>query len=117
MLALAAAYAVQSIAMRAIGMIPIEAQAKVRAMTLSKRGKVCVYNMHPNLCLDWQVYKQTGNTMFVDGAERHLDASLEAFVNEGRLAIEFGGFDVKMGKMVRHFTILGARDDSCWSRG
>jgi unsaturated chondroitin disaccharide hydrolase len=50
-------------------------------------------------------------------AKRRLDASLEAFVNEGGSAIEFGDFDVEVGKMVWHFTILGAHDDSCWSRG
>jgi unsaturated chondroitin disaccharide hydrolase len=42
---------------------------------------------------------------------------LEAFVSENGSTIEFGDFDVETGKMVRHFTVLGAHDDSCGSRG
>ena len=53
----------------------------------------------------------------MDGARRHLDASLEAFVNGDESTNEFGDFDVETGKMVRHFAILGSDDDSCWQRG
>lgn len=73
--------------------------------------------MHPNPCLDWWAWKQTGDRTFVDGARRHLDASLEAFVNGDESTNEFGDFDVETGKMVRHFAILGSDDDSCWQRG
>jgi hypothetical protein len=46
-----------------------------------------------------------------------LDALLDAFVNEDGSTIEFGDFDVEMGKMVGQSTILGAHGDSCWSWG
>jgi hypothetical protein len=62
-------------------------------------------------------YKQTGGTKILDGARRHLDASLDVFVNEDDSTIEFGDFDVEMGKMVRQSTILGAHGDSGWSWG
>jgi unsaturated chondroitin disaccharide hydrolase len=52
-LALTAAYAVRLMAMGATGMMPIGTQVQVRSMTLSKKDKICVHNMHPNLCLDW----------------------------------------------------------------
>ena len=116
-LALAAAYAVRSMAMERTGMMPIGTQVQVRSTTLSGRDLACIDNVHPNLILDWWAYKQTGDKPFAEGAKRMLDASVDAFINEDGSTLEFAKFDPVTGKKLRHFTILGKDDDSCWSRG
>ncbi|MDM0012012.1 hypothetical protein QTH87_06105 [Variovorax sp. J22P168] len=116
-LALAGAWAVRSMAIPSNGAMPIGTQVQVRSTQLSGRHKVCVDNVHPNLILDWWALKETGDQAFADGARRHLDLTLRDFVLDDGSTIEFIDYDVASGKPLRHFTLLGAHDDSCWSRG
>ncbi len=116
-LALAAAYAMRSMAMPGRGVMPIGTQVQVRSTTLSGRDKACVDNVHPNLMLDWWAFGQTGDRVFVDGACRHLDATIEDFICADGSTLEFADYDPATGRMLRHYTLLGAHDNSCWSRG
>jgi len=116
-LALAAAYAVRSMAIPVSGIMPVGTQVQVRSTTLSGRDKACIDNVHPNLILDWWAYAQTGDKTFADGARRHLDASIDDFILADGSTLEFADYDPNTGKKLRHFTLLGAHDDSCWSRG
>ena len=116
-LALAAAWAVRSMAIPSNGAMPIGTQVQVRSTTISGRDKVCVDNVHPNLILDWWAFKETGDEAFVAGARRHLDLTERDFVLDDGSTIEFADYDVATGARLRHYTLLGAHDDSCWSRG
>ena len=116
-LALAAAWAVRAMAMPANGAMPIGTQVQVRSTQLSGRDKVCVDNVHPNLILDWWAFKQTGDEAFVEGARRHLDLTYRDFVLDDGSTIEFIDYDAQTGQKLRHYTLLGAHDESCWSRG
>ena len=116
-LALAGAWAVRSMAIPSNGGMPIGTQVQVRSTTLSGRDKVCVDNVHPNLILDWWAYKETGDPAFVEGARRHLDLTWRDFVLEDGSTLEFIDYDTATGLPLRHYTLLGAHDDSCWSRG
>lgn len=116
-LALAAAWSVRSMAMQANGAMPIGTQVQVRSTQLSGRDKVCVDNVHPNLILDWWAYKETGDKAFVEGARRHLDLTYRDFVLDDGSTIEFIDYDARTGDKLRHYTLLGAHDESCWSRG
>ncbi len=117
-LALAAAYAVRSMAIESNGLMPIGTQVQVRSTTLSGRHIVAIDNVHPNIMLDWWAYKQTGDQVFLEGARAHLDGTLaHNFVREDGSTIEFMDFNITTGKSLRHYTLLGADDNSCWSRG
>lgn len=116
-LALAAAWAVRSMAMPSNGGMPIGTQVQVRSTTLSGRDKVCVDNVHPNLILDWWAYRQTGDEAFANGARRHLDLTYRDFVLADGSTIEFIDYDASTGGKLRHYTLLGAHDESCWARG
>lgn len=117
-LALAAAYAVRSMAMKNSGAMPIGTQVQVRSTKLFGRDKVCVDNVHPNLILDWWAYKETGDPVFIAGARRHLDHTIEQFICDDYSTVEFRNYDAETGQPIgSHYTLLGANDDSCWSRG
>jgi len=116
-LALAAAWAVRSMAMPSNGAMPIGTQVQVRSTQLSGRDKVCVDNVHPNLILDWWAFKETGDDAFAKGARRHLDLTYRDFVLDDGSTIEFIDYDTQTGNKLRHYTLLGAHDESCWSRG
>ncbi|MFZ9406434.1 MAG: hypothetical protein ACO26U_04985 [Burkholderiaceae bacterium] len=116
-LALAGAWAVRSMAIPVNGAMPIRTQVQVRSTTLSGRDKVCVDNVHPNLILDWWALKETGDATFEQGARRHLDLTERDFVLQDGSTIEFADYDLDTGRQLRHYTLLGAHDDSCWSRG
>ncbi len=116
-LALAGAYAVRSMAVESNGAMPIGTEVQVRSTQISGRDKVCVDNVHPNLRLDWWGYKETGDETFIEGARRMLDLTIRDFILEDGSTIEFIDYDVETGEKLKHFTILGAHDDSCWSRG
>ena len=116
-LALAGAWAVRSMAIPVNGAMPIGTQVQVRSTTLSGRDKVCVDNVHPNLILDWWALTETGDTTFEQGARRHLDLTERDFVLDDGSTIEFADYDLVSGRQIRHYTLLGAHDDSCWSRG
>ncbi|HWK63228.1 MAG TPA: hypothetical protein VNT00_17550 [Eoetvoesiella sp.] len=116
-LALAGAYSVRSMAMASNGAMPIGTQVQVRSTTISGRDKVCIDNVHPNLILDWWAYKETGDSTFIEGARKHLDLSIRDFVLDDGSTLEFIDYDARTGKKLRHYTLLGAHDDSCWSRG
>ncbi len=117
-LALAAAYAVRSMAMAGSGAMPIGRQVQVRSTTLSGRDKVCIDNVHPNLILDWWGFKQTGDQEFITGARRHLDHTIEHYICDDYSTVEFRNYDLATGQPVgRPYTLLGANDESCWSRG
>lgn len=116
-LALAGAYAVRSMAIHSNGGMPIGTKVQVRSTTISGRDKVCIDNVHPNLILDWWAYKETGDRVFADGARRHLDLTIRDFILDDGSTLEFIDYDVESGEKLRHYTLLGANDDSCWSRG
>ncbi len=116
-LALAGAWAVRSMAMPSNGAMPIGMQVQVRSTTLAGRDKVCVDNVHPNIILDWWAHKETGDPSFVEGARRHLDLTARDFVLDDGSTLEFIDYDSASGRKIRHYTLLGAHDDSCWSRG
>lgn len=118
-LALAAAWAVRSMAMPINGAMPIGTQVQVRSIRPPGLGrqKVCVDNVHPNLILDWWAFKETGDTAFAAGARRHLDLTARDFIRPDGSTIEFIDYDPESGHAVRHYTLLGTSDESCWSRG
>jgi len=116
-LALAAAWAVRSMAIPVNGAMPIGTQVQVRSTRLFGRHIVCVDNVHPNLILDWWAYRQTGDETFIRGARRHLDLTIRDFIREDGSTLEFIDYDLETGAILRHYTLLGAHDDSCWSRG
>jgi len=116
-LALAGAWAVRSMAIASNGAMPIGTQVQVRSTKIFGREKVCVDNVHPNLILDWWAHKETGDPEFIQGARRHLDLTERDFVRDDGSTIEFIDYDTATGRPVRHYTLLGAHDDSCWSRG
>lgn len=116
-LALAAAYAVRSMAMPVHGAMPIGTQVQVKSTTLASRAIVAVDNVHPNLILDWWALQETGDETFSQGARRHLDLTLRDFVRPDGSTVEFIEYDPATGKPLREFTLLGAHDRSCWSRG
>ena len=116
-LALASAWAVRSMAMEVNGAMPIGTQVQVRSTVIAGRDKVCVDNVHPNLILDWWAYGQTGDEVFAAGARRHLDLTYRDFVLDDGSTLEFIDYDPRTGEKLRHYTLLGAHDDSCWARG
>jgi unsaturated chondroitin disaccharide hydrolase len=117
-LALAAAYAVRSMAIAPNGAMPIGTQVQVRSTSIFGRDKVCVDNVHPNLILDWWAAKETRDATFFEGARRHLDLTARDFILPDFSTVEFIDYDVGTGDIARHhYTLLGAHDSSCWSRG
>jgi unsaturated chondroitin disaccharide hydrolase len=117
-LALAAAYALRSMAMKGSGAMPIGTQVQVRSTRIFGRDKACVDNVHPNLILDWWASEQTGDPEFVAGARRHLDHTIEYYVCDDYSTVEFRDYQTETGQPVGSpYTLLGANDDSCWSRG
>jgi len=107
--------------MRAMAMpnggMPIGNEVQVLTTTLSGPNVVAVDNVHPNLLLDWWAARETADDRFVVGAVRHLDLTARDFVRADGSTVEFIGYDPAAGMQRRHFTLLGAHDDSCWSRG
>jgi unsaturated chondroitin disaccharide hydrolase len=116
-LALAAAYALRSMAIPANGAMPIGTQVQVKSTDLASRTVVAVDNVHPNLLLDWWAWKETGDETFVDGARAHLDTTIADFIRADGSTVEFIDYHPKTGEVLREFTLLGAHDRSCWSRG
>jgi unsaturated chondroitin disaccharide hydrolase len=116
-LALAAAYAVRSMAIPANGAMPIGTQVQVESTTLAGRTIVAVDNVHPALILDWWALKETGDETFADGARAHLDATIADFIRPDGSTVEFIDYHPRTGEVLREFTLLGAHDRSCWSRG
>jgi len=116
-LALAAAYAMRSMAMSSNGAMPIGTQVQVKSTTLASRSIVAVDNVHPNLCLDWWAFRQTGDEAFHSGARAHLETTYRDFVRPDGSTVEFIEYDPASGLPQREFTLLGAHDQSCWSRG
>lgn len=116
-LALAAAYAVRSMAIPANGAMPIGTQVQVKSTDLASRTIVAVDNVHPCLILDWWAYEETGDETFVDGARAHLDTTIADFIRPDGSTVEFIDYHPNTGEVLREFTLLGAHDNSCWSRG
>jgi unsaturated chondroitin disaccharide hydrolase len=116
-LALAAAYAMRSMAIPSNGAMPIGFQVQVKSTTLASRSIVACDNVHPNLCLDWWAWQETGDEAFVRGARRHLDLTIADFIRKDGSTVEFIEYDRISGRAKREFTLLGANDKSCWSRG
>lgn len=116
-LALAAAYAVRSMAMRINGAMPIGTQVQVKSTTLASRSIVAIDNVHPNLQLDWWALKETGDDTFAHGARQHLETTRKDFIRPDGSTVEFIEYDPDTGRPLREFTLLGAHDQSCWSRG
>ena len=116
-LALAAAYAMRSMAMPVHGAMPIGTQVQVKSTTLASRAIVAVDNVHPNLILDWWALQETGDDTFRDGAVRHLEVTARDFIRADGSTVEFIEYDPDSGQVLREFTLLGHNDRSCWSRG
>jgi unsaturated chondroitin disaccharide hydrolase len=116
-LALAAAYAMRSMAMPVNGAMPIGFDVQVKSTTLASRNIVAIDNVHPNLRLDWWALKQTGDNVFKTGAKRHLDLTIKDFIRSDGSTVEFIDYDPQDGNIRSEFTLLGAHDESCWSRG
>ena len=116
-LALDVAEKMRQMAIRVNGGMAIGTQVQVLSTTLASNSIVAVDNVHPNLMLDWYAGRITGNPKFHDGARRHLDLTIRDYVREDGSTVEFIEYDYETGEQVRHFTLLGAHDDSCWSRG
>ena len=116
-LALAAAYAMRSMAMPVNGAMPIGFQVQVKSTTLASRNIVAIDNVHPNLRLDWWALKETGDPIFETGAKRHLDLTIRDFIRDDGSTVEFIDYDPDTGDIRKEFTLLGAYDESCWSRG
>jgi len=116
-LALAAAYAVRSMAIPQNGAMPIGHEVQVKSTTLASRRIVAVDNVHPNLRLDFWAAVETGDPVFREGAMRHLDVTARDFIRPDGSTIEFIEYHQSDDRILRHFTLLGASDDSCWSRG
>ena len=116
-LALAAAWAVRAMAIPFNGAMPIGHEVQVKSTTLASRRIVAVDNVHPNLRLDWWAWKQTGDETFLRGAMRHLDVTIRDFLRPDGSTVEFIEYAQGEDRILRRFTLLGASDDSCWSRG
>lgn len=99
------------------GGMAIGRQVQVLTTTLASNSIVAVDNVHPNLMLDWYAARVTGKTTYHMGARRHLDLTIQDFVRDDGSTIEFINYDYDSGAIQRHFTLLGAHDNSCWSRG
>lgn len=116
-LALAAAYAVRSMAIPQNGAMPIGHEVQVRSTTLASRRIVAVDNVHPNLRLDFWAWPETGDTTFKDGAMAMLDVTIRDFVRDDGSTVEFIEYHETGDRVLREFTLLGVNDNSCWSRG
>ncbi len=116
-LALAAAYAMRAMAIPHNGAMPIGHQVQVKSTTLASRRIVAVDNVHPNLRLDYWAWRETGDAAFRDGAMRHLDITIRDFLRPDGSTVEFIEYARDRDRIERRFTLLGASDDSCWSRG
>lgn len=116
-LALAAAWSVRAMAIPANGAMPIGHQVQVKSTTLASRRIVAVDNVHPNLRLDYWGLAETGDQSFARGAKRHLDVTIRDFLRPDGSTIEFIEYAEHEDRILRHFTLLGHDDDSCWSRG
>lgn len=125
-LALAAAYAVRSMAMQVNGAMPVGTQCQVVGASefadesvangLS-RNTICCDNVHPCLILDWWAWKETGDKTFLVGAERHLKVAEDTFIRDDGSTLEVVKMDYGTGEIQKEFTLLGVSNDSCWSRG
>lgn len=116
-LALAAAYAMRAMAIPHNGAMPIGLEVQVKSTSLASRRIVAVDNVHPNIRLDFWAWRETGDTVFRDGAMRHLDVTLRDFIRPDGSTIEFIEYAQDQDAILRHFTLLGVDDESCWSRG
>ncbi len=116
-LALTVANRMRAMAIPANGGMAIGREVQVLTTTLSGPNVVAVDNVHPNLMLDWWGARATEDPRFHRGARRHLDLTLRDFIRPDGSTVEFIEYDWDSGDIQRHFTLLGAHDDSCWSRG
>ncbi len=116
-LALAAAYAMRAMAIPSNGAMPIGHEVQVKSTSLASRRIVAVDNVHPNIRLDYWAFKETGDEVFADGAKSHLDVTIRDFLRPDGSTIEFIEYAQDEDRILRHFTLLGVDDDSCWSRG
>ncbi len=116
-LGLAAAYAMRSMAMAVNGAMPIGTQVQVKSTTLASRNIVAVDNVHPNVQLDWWARRLIGDPVFETGVRQHLDTTTRDFIRKDGSTVEFIEYNPETGLPLREFTLLGAHDHSCWSRG
>lgn len=116
-LALAASRAMRGMAMRVNGAMPIGTEVRVTSTDLASRTIVAVDTVHPGLLLDWWALEETGDPTYRVGAERHLEATARDFIRADGSTVEFIEYEPEKATVLRRFTLLGAGDDSCWSRG
>jgi len=116
-LALAAAYCMRSMAIPHNGGMPIGHEVQVKSTQLASRRIVAVDNVHPNLRLDFWAAAETGDPVFRRGAMRHLDLTIRDFIRDDGSTVEFIEYHQTDDLVLREFTLLGAHDQSCWSRG
>lgn len=115
-LALAAVDAVSAIEMPVNGAMPIGMQLQVKSTTLASRSIVAVDNVHPNLRQDWWAWYETDDDTFLYGAIVNPDVTLQDFTRPDGSMVTFVEYDPDKGRVLREFTLLGAHDESCWSR-
>ena len=99
------------------GAMPIGHEVQVKSTTLASRRIVAVDNVHPNLRLDFWAGSETGDPVFAEGAKRMLDLTIRDFIRADGSTVEFLEYHETEDRILRHFTLLGVHDDSCWSRG
>lgn len=116
-LALDIAERMRGMAIPSNGGMAIGTQVQVLTTTLASKSIVAVDNVHPNLMLDWYAGNVTDNSKFHAGARRHLDLTIKDYLRDDGSTVEFIEYDYDTGRQIRHFTLLGAHDESCWSRG
>ncbi|QBY00460.1 hypothetical protein E2K80_06685 [Rhodophyticola sp. CCM32] len=116
-LALAAAYALRAMAIPQNGAMPIGHEVQVKSTTLASRRIVAVDNVHPNLRLDFWAARELGDPVFEAGARAMLDVTIRDFLRDDGSTVEFIEYHQTDDRILRHFTLLGIHDDSCWSRG
>ncbi|WP_040922176.1 glycoside hydrolase family 88 protein [Saccharomonospora xinjiangensis] len=116
-LALAAAYAMRSMAMPVNGAMPIGTQVQVRNVTIASRSIVAVDNLHPNCRLDWWAWRETGDEIFRVGPRRMAEVLEKYYLREDGSTKDFIEFDPVTGAVLREFTLFGTVENSCWSRG
>lgn len=116
-LALEVADRIRAMAMPVNGAMPIGTQVRVKSTDLASRNIVAVDNVHPTLLLDWYAYAVTGDGTYADGARAHLEVTRRDFIRADCSTVEFIEYEPDTGQVRREFTLLGAHDHSCWSRG
>ena len=116
-LALAAAYAVRSTAIPMVGMMPADPPDALRQLGFQGKNFISIHTVHASLTLDWWAYKETSDPVFLHGAKQHLDAVADFLLLKDGSTLTTGSYVMSAKGEPAVFTILGAREQCCWSEG